>query len=442
MINKLRSIINRLRYLLNRFFRKSSTLNRQPLNGGSLVVIILIDIFILVNIFLGLHEISSWHLSPDGTYPCYSQWRNYRNSKEGSKDYDIVRQGIGVSLIESNQESSSLRLVEPDRDIPSLRNNYKQTEIGHLGKVDAACLNFADLQDALRTPENQKTIVAIDEKSTKITQLDDRNRSIRQQYDSTLLEKAVGQAPSQSINNVSAEKARQTLETNNASITQLNQEVSDLKKKLLSQPPAIALFSRLQDGKSFDAIEKDYRHAAFWYPSIQLGFQALFLLPLIFVFSAIHRFAVRKNYGLVALISWHLLMISVIPALLKLFEFLQVGALVQWLATTIATIFGGLLFLVSYVQILLIPLAGFALIKLIQRVSKSGGNPQLQATNRVSESRCLSCAKKVRPQNMYCAHCGYQQYEECPSCHDFTHQHLPHCTLCGAETHFDANLRR
>lgn len=430
MINKLRSIINIFRRLLQRFFRKSSTFNRQPLSGGSLVVIILIDIFILVNVFIGLHEISSWHLSPDGIYPCYSQWSNYRNSKEAGKDYDILQQSMGFSF------------VEPDRDRPSLSNDYKQAEIGHLGKVNAACLDFADLQDALRTPENRKTIVSIDTKLTKITQLEESNRSIRQQYDSTLLEKAVGQAPSQSINNVSAEKARQTLEANNASITQLKQEVSDLKKTLIAQPQAIAIFSRLQDGNAFGSIEKAYRHAAFWYPSIQLGFQALFLLPLIFFFSAVHRFAVRKNYGLVALISWHLLIISTIPAFLKLFEFLQVGALAQWLVTTIIKIFGGLLFLVSYVQILLIPLAGFALIKLIQRMSKSGGNPQLQAANRVSESRCLSCAKKILPEDAHCSHCGYQQYAECPSCHGMTHQHMPHCTHCGAETHFNPNLIR
>jgi len=430
MTTKLRSIFNLFRRLLQRFFRKSSTFNRQPLNGGSLVVIILIDIFILVNVFLGLHEISSWYLSPNDTYPCYSQWRDYRESKEAGKDYNIVNQVVGVSAVDSNPQ------------IFSLRSNYKQTEVGHLGKVDASCLNFADLQDALRTPANQKNIVAIDTRLTKITQLEDSNRSIRQQYDSTLLERVAGQAPNQSINNVSAEKAKQTLDANNGSINQLKQEVSDLKKTLLAQPQAITLLSRLQDGNAFGEIKKAQSHAAFWYPSIQLVFQALFLVPLILLFSTVHRFATRKNYGLVALISWHLLIISAIPALLKLFEFLQVGALVQWLATTIATIFGGLLFLVSYVQILLIPLVGFGLIKLIQRVSKSGGNPQLQAANRILESRCLNCAKKIRPEDAHCYHCGYQQYAECPNCHAMTHQHMPHCTHCGAETNFDPNLSR
>ena len=430
MINKLRLIFNRFRRLLQRFFRKSSTFNRQPLNSGSLVVLILIDIFILVNVFLGLHEISSWHLSPDSAYPCYSQWKNYRESKEVSKDYDMVSRAIGVSLVDNYRES------------PSLHDNYQRAEVGHLGKVERNCLNFADLQDALRTPENQKNVVAIDTKLTKITQLEESNRSIRQQYDSTLLERVAGQAPNQSINNVSAEKAKQTLEANNASITQLKQEVSDLKKTLRAQPQAIALFDDLQDGKAFGTIDKAYGHAAFWYPSIQLGFQALFLVPLILLFGMVYRFAIRKNYGLVALISWHLLIIAVIPAFLKVFEFLQVGALIQWVATAIANFFGGLLFLISYVRILLIPLVGFWLIKLIQRASKSTVNPQLQAANRILESRCLNCAKKIRPEDVHCYHCGYQQYAECPSCHTMTHQHMPHCTHCGAETHFDPNLMR
>ncbi len=430
MINKFRSISNLFRRLLQRFFRKSSTFNRQPLNGGSLVVIILIDIFILINVFLGLQEISNWYLSPSATYPCYSQWKNYRESKEVGKDYDIVNQVVGDLP------------VDPNLKIPSLRSDYKQTEVGHLGKVDSTCLNFADLQDALRTPANQKNIVAIDTKLTKITQLEDSNRSIRQQYDSTLLERVAGQAPNQSINNVSAEKAKQTLDANNASINQLKQEVSDLKKTLLAQPQVITLLSRLQDSNAFGAIEKAHNHAAFWYPSIQLVFQALFLVPLILLFITVHRFAVRKNYGLVALISWHLLIISVIPAFLKLFEFLQVGTLVQWLAEAIANFFGGLLFLISYVRILLIPLAGFGLIKLIQRATKSGGNPQLQAATRILESRCLNCAKKIRPDDAHCYHCGYQQYAECPNCHTMTHQHMPHCTHCGTETHFDPNLIR
>ena len=422
------SVLNKLRRLLNRFFRKSSRLNHQTLNAPSMIVVVFIDIFILVNVFIGLNDISNWPLSPNQTQPCYSEWSNYRNEKNSGKDYELISRSISES-VDRSIDGNGLRT-----------EYYRRAQIGRLGRVSSVCLDYAGLQDGMRTPENQTAVKSIETQLNKVTRLEASNRSIRQQYDSTLLDRVAGQSPSQSINAVSAEKAKQTIETNKDSINQLKQEVSQSKKTLLVQPTVVAVLNRLQDDTAFAAIEREYRHLSFWYPSIQLGFQALFLLPLILISLAIHRFAVRKNYGLVALITWHLLIISVIPALLKIFEFLQVGVLVQWITTTIGRIFGGLLFLVSYIQILLIPLAGFALIKFIQRFSKRTiVSPQVQAATRILESRCLSCAKKIRPEDAHCPHCGYQQYEECPHCHTMTHRHMPHCTHCGGETQFTAS---
>jgi ABC-type multidrug transport system fused ATPase/permease subunit len=393
-------------------------------------VIVFVDIFILANVFFGLTDISNWPLSPNQAYPCYNEWQSYRESKEAGKDYEMLRRSITPEY--------QGRLADGRF---GFRESYQDQARDHLGQVSPQCLEYADAQEAVRrVPENQTTIKTIDAKLAKISKLEDSNRNIRSQYDSTLLEKVAGQPRNQSINNLSAEQAKQKVDANNAEISQLKQEITALKQTLFAQPTAQALLSQLQNPAAFDPIAQGYRHAAFWHPSIQLGFQALFLLPLIAIAYAIHRFALRKNYGLVALISWHLLIIATIPALLKVFEFLQVGVLFQWITTTIGRILGGLLFLVSYVQIALIPLVGFGLIKLIQRLSKASGNAQTQAANRIALSRCLRCAKKVRPEDAHCAHCGYQQYDDCPSCHAMTHRLMPHCTHCGAATGFDANL--
>ncbi len=431
-------MFNKLRRLINRFFRKSSTLNRQSLNVPSLIVIVFVDIFILANVFFGLNDISNWHLSPNQTYPCYNEWQDYRDSKAAGKDYEILRRSLTWAAPLNSYVPIAIDPSTPNR--VSSRTAYQSLTVGHLGQVSSQCLDYAGLKDALRTPENQKTGATIDAKLEKISKLESRNQTIRSQYDSTLLEKVAGQPRNQSINNLSAEQAKQKVDANNAEISQLKQEITALKQTLFDQPTAKALLSQLQSQEAFGTIEKGYRHAAFWYPSIQLAFQALFLLPLMAIAYAIHRFAVRKNYGLVALISWHLLIIATIPALLKVFEFLQVGVLIQWLITTIGRILGGLLFLVSYIQIALIPLVGFGLIKLIQRLSKSSGNAQVQAANRIAQSRCLRCAQKVREGDAHCAHCGYQQYADCPSCHAMTHRQMPHCTHCGAVTGFDVNL--
>ncbi len=437
-------MFNKIRNLIRRFFRKSTTLNRQSLNVPSLIVIVFVDIFILANVFFGLNDISSWHLSPDQANPCYNQWQTYRESQNAGKDYAIVSQSIVSSDGISDYGTTSNTVEAPSPNNPpnrsSLRDSYQRNQINHIGQVSPQCLDYAGVQDAVRTPENRKAVATIDTKLEKISNLEQTNRSIRSQYDSTLLEKVAGQPRNQSINSISAEQAKQKTDTNSATISQLKQDITELKQTLLTQPVAQTLLAYLNNSAKFETIAAQYRHDSFWYPSIQLGLQALFLLPLILISYAIHRFAIRKNYALVALITWHLLIIATIPALLKLFEFLQVGVLFQWIATAIGSVFGNLLFLVSYSQIVLIPLVGFGLIKLIQRLSKRVAKAQTDATNRIAQSRCLRCATKIGPNDAYCAHCGYQQYDECPSCHVMTHRQMPHCTHCGSLTQFDPEL--
>lgn len=437
-------MFNKVRNLIRRFFRKSSTLNRQSLNVPSLIVIVFVDIFILANVFFGLNDISNWHLSPYQAYPCYSEWQTYREPKDAGKDYAIVSQSIvpSDSILDYGTTSNRTEPAFPSgpSNPSSIRDSYQRNQINHIGQVSPQCLDYAGLQDALRTPENRKTVASIDLKLQKISELEQTNRNIRSQYDSTLLEKVAGQPRSRSINTISAEQAKQKTDANNATINQLKQDITELKQTLLAQPVVQTLLVYLKNPTTFETIAAQYRHASFWYPSIQLAFQALFLLPLILISYAIHRFALRKNYALVALITWHLLIIATIPALLKIFEFLQVGVLFQWIATAIGNIFGNLLFLVSYSQIVVIPLVGFGLIKLIQRFSKRRAKAQTDATNRIAQSRCLRCATQIGPNDAYCAHCGYQQYEECPSCHVTTHRQMPHCTHCGSLTQFDPEL--
>ncbi|MBD2162967.1 hypothetical protein H6G04_00975 [Calothrix membranacea FACHB-236] len=404
-------MLARIRRLLNQFFNKSRTINNEPLNKVSLIVIILIDIFILINVFTGLDDISRWHLSPTQSYPCYSEWQNYRTQTSKDKDYEILRLALPYNI---NQ--------------PNFQQTYQQAETGHLGKVSTTCLQYANAKDKVKNAENQQTIKTIDEKQANIGRLEQRNRTIRSQYDSTLLEKIAGQPREQSINQVGAEKAKQTLEQNNRQISTLKNEISTLKDGLLSKPESTNLLTFLKDENKFSEVEKGYKQASFWYPSIQLGFQSLFLIPLILIAFSVHNFAQNRRYGLVALISWHLLVIFFIPLILKIFEFLQVGVLFQFLFDIISAIFGGLLFLISYVYILLIPLIGFGVIKFFQQVVF---NAKLQAANRVQKSRCVKCAKKIRHQDSHCPHCGYYQYIECQNCHNLTYKHLPYCKHCG-----------
>jgi len=330
-------MLTRFRRLFNRFLRNSRTINNEPLNPVSLIIIILIDIFILFNVFFGLEDISQWYIDPSQAYPCYAEWADYQKQTIKEKDYNIV-----ASL-----------LSDKPSELSPLKQRYQQYGEGHLGRVSATCLDYANFSDAIDNPENQKISQAIAQKQVAINQLNQTNRTIREQYDSSLLEKLAGQPRQQSINTVAAEKAKQLLDENNRRITALTQESQSLKNELITKPESIRFLEFLNKSDKFREVEQGYRQSSFWHPSIQFTLQALFLLPLIFSAFTVHRFAQRNGYGLVSLISWHLLVIFFIPLILKIFQFLQVGVLFQFLFDLIKAIFGGLLFLVSYLYILL-----------------------------------------------------------------------------------------
>ncbi|MEQ9483837.1 hypothetical protein [Coleofasciculus sp. F4-SAH-05] len=405
-------MLTQIRRLLNRFFRRSRTINDEPLNKVSLIVIILIDIFILVNVFTGLNNISQWHISPSSAYPCYSEWKNYQTQTISDKDYEIIQSSVRSAI---NYQSN-------------FQQPYQQAAVGHLGKVSKTCLEYGSYKDKLNNPENQQIIAAIDQKQEEISQLEQTNRSIREQYDSTLLEKIAGQSRDQSINRVGAEQAKQQLEQNNRNIARLKQEIAQLKNQLTAKPESLVFINFLKNKRTFQSIENAYQRASFWYPSIQFSFQALFLLPLIFLSLSVYNFAQRKGYGLIALISWHLSVVFFVPLIFKLFEFLQFGAIVQFLVDIISTLLGGLVFLVSYAYILMVPLIGFGIIKFFQKIVF---NPKVQAATRVQKSRCIRCAKKNMTHDAYCSHCGFYQYVECQNCHSMTYKYLPYCKQCG-----------
>jgi len=408
---------------LKRFFkgsiRRSRTIDDEPLNKVSIVIILLIDLFILGNVFAGLDDISRWHLSPNAEYPCHQEWQRYRTADSSESD---AEPGVDREFEIARQAA--------DLDRERLQAQYSQSQIDRIGTVDEVCTQYAQRRDAIKTPKNAERLAEIDDLQVRIADLQRENATIREQYDSALLEAIANQPPGQSINNVDAANAKQTLDRNSAQIETIEAEIATLRDALTSQPASVAFFEFLQQDSAFAEVDRGYQRAQFWYPSVQLALQALFLLPLLAIALWVHRRSQRGRYGLVALMSWHLLVIFSIPLVFKIFEFLQIGALFELVAEVMGFLFGSLLFLVSYVYILLIPAIGFGLIKVFQRFVF---NPKVQAKNRVRGSRCIQCATKLAPGTSHCPHCGYGQYRECPSCHQPTYKYLPYCKACGAD---------
>ncbi|MBL1209156.1 hypothetical protein [Geminocystis sp. GBBB08] len=407
-------MLRKIRSLIDLFFIKSRNINNEPINKVSLIVIIIIDLFILVNVFSGLDDISKWYLTPSQAYPCYEQWQNYKEDIRDNRDFQII--------------SNALNKVS------NLPQSYQESSRQYLGKVSPICLNFTSLANNINQPNNKLIFTTIEEKQKQVTSLEEKNRTIRSQYDSSLLEKIAGQPQNLSINEIEAQKAKQELDKNKANITNLQREIQELKQQLLATEQSIEFLSFLKSEVKFSEVKQGYEKAVFWYPSIVIIFQLLFLLPLIFISLFIHKLAIEKAYGLISLMSWHLLVIFFIPLLIKIFEFLQVGAIFAFLLDIITVIFGGLIFLINYLYILIIPVIGFGIIKFFQQIVF---NPKNQASKRVEKSRCLSCGKKIHHDHLHCPHCGYNQHQECNNCHNLTYKLMPYCLHCGTPQNTD-----
>jgi hypothetical protein len=396
--------------ITRQLIRKSTYIDREPINKVSIAILILIDIFVLFNVFSGLNSISQWPLSPYEEFPCFSPYQTYQQAKKKGT-FEFNTETI-ENRIEQNKSSPDSSLDRSNR----------------LGQVSALCSEFTRLEKAINTPENVALKADIDRIRIENSNLQQEIQTLQSQYDSALLEKIAGQDPQKSINKATADKIKSEIDTNKKKIADRKKQIVEKQKQLIQSPTSDAYLKLLNNTPEYEKIEQAYQATDFWYPNKQLLLQTLFLLPLILIAYFWHSSATRRNKGLQSLLSWHLLLIFCIPLLIKFFEFIQFGNLVAIVLKWITAILGGLLFIASYGLILLIPLFGFGLIKTLQIFVF---NPRVQAKNRIKKVRCIHCNFKLRLSDEFCPHCGFHQYLDCSNCHQKTYKFTSFCRHCG-----------
>ena len=404
-------MISFLKKIGKNIIRKSTYLQQTPLNKVSLVILIIIDIFVLSNVFIGLGSISAWPLNPSEELPCYSPYQSYHTST----NKNTVE--LNVTIIQN--------LADPNRSSPNVK------EENRLGKVSNLCTNYAKLEKEVKNPETIKLNTDINQLNDQVSALEDNIKTLKSQYESTLLEKIAKQDPKKSINQAKADEIKGKIDNLNQEIIKKRKEITAKKNQLIQHPTAVNYLKVLNDSAEYDRINKAYQSAAFWYPNKLFVLQILFLFPLIIIGYFWHSKSTAKNQGLQSLISWHLLLIFCIPLIFKFFEFIQFGNLVRVVIDVILVLVGGLQFIASYLLILIIPLIGFGLIKFMQTFI---ANPQVQAKNRIQLQRCINCNFKLQLGDEFCPNCGFNQYIECTNCHHKTYKFTPYCRSCGEKT--------
>ncbi|AFZ35452.1 hypothetical protein Sta7437_1896 [Stanieria cyanosphaera PCC 7437] len=396
-----------IKKIARKLIRKSTYIHHESLNKVSLVILILIDIFVLFNVFSGLNNISQWIFNPSEEIPCFSTIENYYTA--------------------TNKESFALKAATIENLIN--HNNFSHfNNQNKLGKVSKLCDNYLRLEKEINTPDNIEIKADIEQIRTEISNLNQEIQTLQSQYDSTLLEKIAGQTPQNSINQTTADQIKSEIDTKTNQISNKKQQILQKQTRLIQVPAADAYLKLLNNTSEYKQIKKAYQSAQFWYPNKQLLLQTLFLLPLIIGAYFWHKNATIKNQGLQALLSWHLLLIFCIPLLIKVFEFIQFGNLIRIAIESIVTLLGGLLFVSNYVLILIIPLLGFGLIKFLQRFVF---NQRIQAKKRIEKIRCINCNSQLRLNDRFCHYCGFNQYTNCPNCNQKTYKLTNFCRVCG-----------
>jgi predicted RNA-binding Zn-ribbon protein involved in translation (DUF1610 family) len=406
--------------LFRQLIRRSTHIQHESINKSSIIILILVDIFVLFNVFNGLNNIAQLPLSPQEEFPCFSAYEHYQADKQkGTFDFN-------TATIES--------IIDVDYKSPSFLDDKQRSR---LGKVSGLCENVSRLSKQINTTENIKLKTSINQDRTLISRLNQETETLRRQYDSTLLEKIAGQSSQKSINQASADQVKPKIDANNAEIAVQKKLILEKQTKLVQQPSSQEYLKRLNDASDYKEIQKAYRSAQFWHPNKQLFLQTAFLLPLIALAYFVNTAASKKNKGVIALISWHLLVIFCIPLLIKFFEFVQFGNLLGVVIEGLTTLLGGLLFITSYLLILIIPLAGFGLIKFLQ---KFVFNPKVQARNRIQNVRCINCNFKLGVGDEFCPSCGFNQFVDCSNCHQKTYKFTSFCKHCGHDLAQTPNL--
>jgi hypothetical protein len=405
-------MVSVIKNLFRQLIRKSTYIRHEPVNKVSIIILIVIDIFVLFNVFSGLSSIAQWPLSPQEKFPCFTAYENYQTSKrKGTFEFNAAT-------------------IEGVVNVYNLSpNSIPNQATSRLGTASALCQDTTRLAKEINADQSIVSLKrSLDKDRDAIALLNQDIQTLQRQYDSTLLEKIAGQVPQKSINKVPAEEIKASIDANKLKISDRKKQILEKQTKLIRQPIPKAYLEQLNNISKYKNLKSAYQSAQFWYPNQQLGLQVLFLLPLIILAYLLHRSATRNNKDLLALLTWHLLLIFCLPLLIKLFEFLQFGNLVGVVIEGLTTLLGGLLFIASYALILVIPLVGFGLIKFLQRFVF---NPRVQARNRIQKVHCINCNFKLVAGDEFCPSCGFNQFVSCSSCDRKTYKFTNFCKHCG-----------
>lgn len=371
----------------------------EPLSGLSIFFLIVLDLFILLNVLVGIDGEISKVPKPSIYYP-HSCTTHFMSVKSEYTDFDDKKYAYNYKI--------------------------KKRTSHYCSELDAKISHFSE---TAFFKSSLKKIRSIEEKIGKNSkQLD----VISKRYNTRLFERIAQMQDNQAL--VSAKKEYDALLSDNR---QLKAEKAAIAK--VTTLEGYAEYKKyVQNNKSaFNEAKKSYK---FWQPFREFGYVLIFTFPLLLIFGLLYYRGKKKelrgeNYNsVIKIISTHISLILVLPVIyysLYIIYHVIPKTLLQQLIDFLIEI--GLLSVLNYLAIGVIVVVFGFIIYFIQKKTiqhkQVGSEKNIKKV--ISWSQCFHCNYKVDYTKPYCPFCGEKLLEKCPQCGELKIRNLPYCQYCG-----------
>ncbi|MGE0809183.1 MAG: zinc ribbon domain-containing protein [Immundisolibacter sp.] len=379
-------------------------LNRQPLSRAALLIVLLLDAFVLSSIFDGLARHTAQLTQPEEAVPMRC------------RDIVLDRQWTPAGRLEQLGDVVAAHVARSTWQMADSR------ELPH--PVCAPVVNALDvvLADAALAQQFD------DARALRRQGADLRTQTerLKGNYDTALLEKIAKEgAPAQTG------QLGQDIKAKTAALDEATGRLTQIEAGIEQQPRVQALWQRIDAVQPADRerLRADLRALDTWYPARRVGWEALFLAPLLGVFWFWNAASIRRARPVQTLVSAHLLVVAFIPALCRLLQLVYDILPRRFLRHLIALLESlHLVALWNYLAIALAVGGSLALIYVVQ--NKLFARDKLLA-RRIARGQCQDCGLALPPGSAFCPACGYGQFAPCAHCGKATHVHGRFCRECG-----------
>ncbi|MDH4241528.1 MAG: hypothetical protein OEW48_18365 [Phycisphaerae bacterium] len=345
----------------------------EPLSSLSIVLVVLLDLFVLVNLFTGLSDQTKQLTSPDEYIP--------GTCREIIIDKNWVRE-------KRIPELSDLILQD--------QRNYWEIVPDKKDKHPVC----KDLYATIKGMKGNKVLIGY---------FDERDKLVKRYNSYDSYQKQI-----------------------NPEVDKILANIKDIDEKIDALDEVKGFWVTIENkGVLSETLTSDLRKINFTYPIKRLGIRILFLLPVIIVLFLWNTASIRKNRYLQTFISSHLLIVSFIPAFFEIcqavFDIIPrklFKKVIEFLETW------NLIAIWYYVLMIVAILLSLFLIFLLQ---KKVFTKERLMRRRLEKKKCVDCGRPLPYHVHYCPLCGGSQNVTCENCRQETLQGAPFCIHCGKE---------